>query len=70
MSAWLCNKEAGPGFSIDRECELKSADEAKAVWTGQGAEFPNLTGPQFDGFIKKELAKWSQVVKASGAKLD
>ncbi len=46
------------------------ADDAKAVWTSQGAEFPNLTGAQFDGFIKKELAKWSQVVKASGAKLD
>ena len=45
-------------------------DEAKAVWANQGAEFPNLTGSQFDAFIKKELTKWSQVVKASGAKLD
>jgi len=46
------------------------ADEARAVWAAQGAEFPNLTGAQFDGFIKAELRKWSQVVKASGAKLD
>lgn len=45
-------------------------DEAKATWASQGAEFPNLTGAQFDGFIKGELAKWSKVVKASGAKLD
>jgi len=45
-------------------------DEAKAIWASQGAEFPNLTGAQFDGFIKSELRKWSQVVKASGAKLD
>ena len=45
-------------------------DEAKAVWANQGAEFPNLITGQFDAFIKKELAKWSQVVKASGAKLD
>ncbi|MEY2770679.1 MAG: hypothetical protein RIQ38_1098 [Pseudomonadota bacterium] len=45
-------------------------DEAKAVWAGQGAEFPNLTGDQFAGFIRKELVKWAQVVKASGAKLD
>ena len=45
-------------------------DEAKAVWAGQGAEFPNLPGAQFEASIKKELAKWSQVVKASGAKLD
>jgi len=45
-------------------------DEAKAVWANQGAEFPNLTTGQFEAFIKKELIKWSQVVKASGAKLD
>jgi tripartite-type tricarboxylate transporter receptor subunit TctC len=45
-------------------------DEAKAIWAAQGAEFPNLTGAQFDTFIKTELRKWSQVVKASGAKLD
>ncbi len=52
---------------IRRACQT---DEAKAVWAAQGADFPNLTGAQFDAFIKKELAKWSQVVKASGAKLD
>jgi len=45
-------------------------DEANAVWASQGAEFPNLTGAQFDAFIKSELRKWAQVVKASGAKLD
>jgi tripartite-type tricarboxylate transporter receptor subunit TctC len=45
-------------------------DEAKAVWASQGAEFPNLSAAQFDAFIKKELAKWAQVVKVSGAKLD
>ena len=45
-------------------------DEAKVTWASQGAEFPNLAGAQFDGFIKGELAKWSKVVKASGAKLD
>jgi len=52
---------------LRRACQT---EEAKAVWANQGAEFPNLTGAQFDGFIKKELTKWSQVVKASGAKLD
>jgi tripartite-type tricarboxylate transporter receptor subunit TctC len=52
---------------LRRACQT---DEAKAVWANQGAEFPNLTGAQFEAFIKKELAKWAQVVKASGAKLD
>ena len=52
---------------IRRACQT---DEAKATWASQGADFPNLAGAQFDGFIKGELAKWSKVVKASGAKLD
>ncbi len=47
-----------------------TTDEAKAVWASQGADFPNLTGAQFDAFVKAEIRKWAQVVKASGAKLD
>lgn len=31
MAHWLSTQEAPAGFSIDRECELKSADEEKAV---------------------------------------
>ncbi|MDD2545621.1 MAG: recombination-associated protein RdgC [Burkholderiaceae bacterium] len=31
MSHWLSTQEPPPGFTIDRECELKSADESKAV---------------------------------------
>jgi len=31
MAHWLGSKEAPPGFSVDRECELKAADESKAV---------------------------------------
>jgi len=56
--------------AIEEIRRASQTDEAKAVWAAQGAEFPNLTGAQFEAFIKKELAKWSQVVKASGAKLD
>ena len=52
---------------IRRACQT---DEAKTTWANQGADFPNLAGAQFDGFIKTELAKWAKVVKASGAKLD
>ena len=31
MSGWLISQEGPAGFSIDRECELKAADESKAV---------------------------------------
>ncbi len=31
MAEWLSTQEAPRGFSIDRECELKAADESKAV---------------------------------------
>ncbi len=31
MAAWLGTQEAPSGFSVDRECELKAADESRAV---------------------------------------
>ena len=31
MAQWLSTQEAPPGFSIDRECELKSESEEKSV---------------------------------------
>jgi recombination associated protein RdgC len=31
MSNWLITQEPPAGFSVDRECELKAADESKAV---------------------------------------
>ncbi len=52
---------------VRRSCQT---EEAKGVWLRQGAEFPNLAGAQFDAFIKTELKKWGQVVKAAGVKLD
>ena len=31
MAEWLISQEAPAGFSVDRECELKAADESKSV---------------------------------------
>ncbi|MDD5479659.1 recombination-associated protein RdgC [Rhodoferax sp.] len=31
MVDWLMSQEAPPGFSVDRACELRAADESKAV---------------------------------------
>jgi tripartite-type tricarboxylate transporter receptor subunit TctC len=59
-------RRRGPLKRSARRCSRRCQSGLGA----QGAEFPNLTGAQFDGFIKAELKKWAQVVKASGAKLD
>ncbi|MFW2357397.1 Bug family tripartite tricarboxylate transporter substrate binding protein [Hydrogenophaga sp.] len=56
--------------AIEEIRKAVSTDEAKAVWANQGAEFANISGPQFDAFVKGEIRKWAAVVKASGAKLD
>ncbi|MGE0099734.1 MAG: Bug family tripartite tricarboxylate transporter substrate binding protein [Hydrogenophaga sp.] len=56
--------------AIEEIRKAVSTDEAKAVWASQGAEFANVSGPQFDAFVKGEIQKWAQVVKASGAKLE
>lgn len=44
--------------------------EAKAVWSGQGADFPDIAGERFAALIRSETQRWAQVVKTSGVKLD
>ena len=56
--------------AIEEIRKAVSTDEAKVVWANQGAEFANVSGPQFDAFVKGEIQKWAQVVKASGATLE
>ena len=53
--------------------ELRKAgasEELKAIWASNGAEFGNLTPPQFGAFVNSEVKRWAAVVKASGAKLE
>jgi tripartite-type tricarboxylate transporter receptor subunit TctC len=46
------------------------SDELKAIWAGQGAEFPNLSQQQFGAFVGDEIKRWAQVVKAANIKAD
>jgi tripartite-type tricarboxylate transporter receptor subunit TctC len=55
---------------IEEVRKASAADEIKTSWANNGAEFPNLTGPQFGAFVSADIKKWAAVVKASGAKLD
>ena len=47
-----------------------ATDELKAIWASNGAEFGNLTPPQFGNFVNSEVKRWAAVVKASGARLE
>ena len=47
-----------------------NADDLKTLWTGLGAETPNLYGEQFGRFVGSEIKRWAEVVRSSGAKLD
>ena len=55
---------------IEEVRKAAATDDIKTSWSNSGAEFPNLTGPQFGAFVNSEIKKWAGVVKASGAKLD
>jgi tripartite-type tricarboxylate transporter receptor subunit TctC len=50
--------------------KVASNAEIKAAWAKQGAE-PMLMSPsEFDAFLRADIAKWAEVVKVSGAKVD
>jgi tripartite-type tricarboxylate transporter receptor subunit TctC len=42
----------------------------KAIWEKNGSETPNLTGEAFGKQVQADVARWSVVVKKSGATLD
>ncbi|MDP3619524.1 MAG: tripartite tricarboxylate transporter substrate-binding protein [Ramlibacter sp.] len=55
---------------VDEMRKALQSDELKTIWASNGAEFPNMTPPQFGSFVSAEVKRWATVVKASGAKLD
>ncbi len=46
------------------------APSIKEVWTQQGATAGGNTPAEFGAFVKTEIAKWGEVAKASGARID
>ena len=47
-----------------------ASSTAKEILAGSGYELVGGTPEQFDTFVKKEIVKWADVVKRSGAKVD
>ena len=58
MSAWLSTHDAPSGFSVDRECELKAADESKAVvrYTRHALDTDEVSGHIAMGKVPTRLA--------------
>jgi tripartite-type tricarboxylate transporter receptor subunit TctC len=44
--------------------------EVQQTWGTQGAVPMGMTVEQFDKFLREDIAKWSKIVKLSGAKID
>ena len=44
--------------------------ELHTLWTGLGADMPNLYGDAYGRFVSSEVKRWAEVVRTSGAKLD
>ena len=55
---------------VDEIKKLGTADEIKAIWASNGAEYGGMTQPQFASMVSSEVKRWATVVKASWAKLD
>ena len=49
---------------------IQSTPEMQARLQTQGAEFAPNTPEQFGAFQRADIAKWTQVIKTSGARID
>jgi tripartite-type tricarboxylate transporter receptor subunit TctC len=44
--------------------------EVKSAWSKQGAVSMSMSTAEFGKFLRDDIAKWANVVKISGAKVD
>ena len=77
MASWLISQEAPAGFSVDRECELKAADESKSVVRYvrhsldtdevklhvEGGKLPTRLAMTWDGRVSFTLTEGMQLKK-------
>ena len=76
VSTWYglwAPKGTPPDIIAKMQAELKKAyhsEELKVIWSGLGAEVPDVYGDAFGKFVNSEIKRWGEVAKASGAKLD
>jgi tripartite-type tricarboxylate transporter receptor subunit TctC len=44
--------------------------DLKKIWDVQGAEPMTMSAAEFDAYLRKDIDKWAEVVKISGAKVE
>ena len=47
-----------------------SAPETREAWVKQGTTALNMSVEEFDRYLREDIAKWANIVKISGAKVD
>jgi tripartite-type tricarboxylate transporter receptor subunit TctC len=50
--------------------KVASRTDVKKIWAEQGAEPMVMTPGEFDRYLRKDIEKWANVVKISGAKVE
>lgn len=50
--------------------KIVAQPDVKATWAAQGAVPMSMTVPEFQQYLKDDIAKWASIVKISGAKPD
>jgi tripartite-type tricarboxylate transporter receptor subunit TctC len=76
VSTWyaLWALKGTPQGIVDRmyteTAKVMQLQETRDLWTSQSAELGGQPPEQFAAFVKSEIAKWAQVVKESGIKID
>ena len=76
VSTWygLWAAKGTPKEIVDRmHAEVVKAlqdPQIRETWTSNGSDTNNMTPAEFAGFIDKEIKRWAEVTRVSGAKLD
>jgi tripartite-type tricarboxylate transporter receptor subunit TctC len=76
VSTWygIWAPKGTPNDIVDRMgAEVQKAlatPELKAIWNNSGSDIPNVTQAQFTAMIAAEIARWGQVVKTAGVKME
>lgn len=50
--------------------KIGAAEEIKSAWVKNGADYGQLSQPQFAAMVKDEVQRWAHVVKAANVKID